>query len=198
MSDHAEILVAIDCAADAAAAVGETALAWLIEEGIVRRDLIDSVLGGDDRGYPPGPNMEAAVEHELVEFPASTGIFLTAAEFTRAGRAINGLEVVVGRTVFDAGGYGIELECPACGHTFEPGYNWYEVIDAWWEGDDDAPYACPSCGFSQPVREWDGPWPWGLGYLGFTFWNWPPLRQEFVRQLHSVIRGRLRLVKRRI
>lgn len=53
-----------DCPEDAAAGAGVAVREWLIEHGIVDRELTDCVLGGDGRGHPPGPNVEAAVEGE--------------------------------------------------------------------------------------------------------------------------------------
>jgi hypothetical protein len=84
----------------------------------------------------------------------------------------NGLGVV-GRTVFDNGGNGIELTCPECSTTFQPQDGWVDAVGAWFDGGDDARYACPSCGRDQALRDWTGPWPWGFGNLGFEFWNWP-------------------------
>lgn len=179
MSDSAQILVAIDCPEYEAVKAGDAARDSLVEHGIVERELTDCVLGGDGRGHPPGPNVEVAVEGE--------------ADATRE-LWTNGLAVVVGRTVFDGGQNAIELLCPRCGATFEPGSEWLEAVDAWAAGDDDARYACPPCGLEQPLREWDGPWPWGFGYLGLEFWNWPPLKREFIDQLSSLVPGRLRLV----
>lgn len=179
MSDSAQILVAIDCPADEAAEHGEAVLEWLVEHGIVQRALSDCVLGGDGRGYAPGPEMSRAVDGD--------------ADLTRQ-LWTNGLAIVLGRTIFDGGENEIELRCPRCGTTFEPRDGWSKAVDSWAAGDDEARYSCPSCGFEQPLREWDGPWAWVFAHLGLEFWNWPPLKREFVDQLSSLLPGRLRLV----
>ncbi|HEX8632054.1 MAG TPA: hypothetical protein VF755_28170 [Catenuloplanes sp.] len=45
---------------------------------------------------------------------------------------------------------------------------------------------------------WIGGWPFAVGFLGLTFWNWPPLRIAFVAEVahhlgHRVVvtRGKL-------
>jgi hypothetical protein len=45
-------------------------------------------------------------------------------------------------------------------------------MNAWWEGQEDAPCRCPTCGQSLSVREYELESPFGFGYLGFKFWNW--------------------------
>jgi predicted RNA-binding Zn-ribbon protein involved in translation (DUF1610 family) len=139
----------------------------------------DCVLRSGGLGDPPGQNLDAAVEG--------------ATDTTRC-LWTNGLAIVVGRTIFDGGQNGIELRCPRCGVTFEPEGDWVNAVDAWVNGDDAASYACPSCRWEQPLREWTGPWPWGFGHLGLEFWNWPPLKSEFIDQMSSLMPGRLRLV----
>jgi hypothetical protein len=179
VSDSAQILVAIDCPPEEAPVYGEAVLGWLVEHGVVEREVSDCVLGGDGRGYPPGPELDTAVEG---------GVDVTRGLWT------NGLAIVVGRTVFDGGANGVELRCPRCAATFEPQDDWFEAAASWAEGDDGARYSCPSCGLEQTLPEWTGPWPWGFGHLGLEFWNWPPLRREFVDELSELLPGRLLLV----
>jgi hypothetical protein len=183
MSDSAQILVAIDCPAEEAVEHGEAVLQWLVEHGIVQPELSDCVLGGDGRGYAPGPEMSAAVDSD--------------ADGTRQLRT-NGVAIVVGRTIVDGGENEIELRCRRCRTSFEPTDGWFEAMDSWARGEDEARYACPSCGFEEPIREWNGPWPWGFGHLGLEFWNWPPLKGVFVDQLTSLLPGRLRLVHQHV
>ncbi len=97
--------------------------------------------------------------------------------------AVNGVEIAVGRRVFDAGGNGIELRCDACGVPFEPDDSWSDAAGAWFNGDNLASLPCPSCGRQALLTEWRGRWPWGFGNLGLQFWNWPPLSDSFVHAL---------------
>jgi len=48
------------------------------------------------------------------------------------------------------------------------------------------------------LAEWRGPWPWGFGNLGLTFWNWPPLSEKFVQTITSKLRHRTVLVRAHI
>lgn len=116
MSDSAQILVAIDCPAEEAVEHGEAVLQWLVEHGIVQPELSDCVLGGDGRGYAPGPEMSAAVDSD--------------ADGTRQLRT-NGVAIVVGRTIVDGGENEIELRCRRCRTSFEPTDGWFEAMDSW-------------------------------------------------------------------
>jgi hypothetical protein len=40
--------------------------------------------------------------------------------------------------------------------------------------------ACPACSKPVGINEWTWSPPWGFGYLGFQFWNWPILDPGFV------------------
>jgi hypothetical protein len=33
------------------------------------------------------------------------------------------------------------------------------------------------------LNDWRWQPPWGFGYLGFEFWNWPPLSQGFIAEV---------------
>lgn len=103
----------------------------------------------------------------------------------------NGLQVTTMRTVF----YSSESEqiiCPRCAATTrllsdrgQPNENWEKVSEAigtWHSGDGDD-LACPGCGRSAGLNEWRWTPPWAFGHFGLTFWNWPPLTDDFVTAL---------------
>ncbi|MFL6055146.1 MAG: hypothetical protein ACJ72W_19875, partial [Actinoallomurus sp.] len=112
----------------------------------------------------------------------------------------NGLQVITGRTVFYSMG-AKQITCPHSDMAIhfdldsgQPGNAWETVsatIDTWYSGGSDT-HSCPTCGRSAGLNEWRWEPPWGFGYLGFEFWNWPPLTDDFVtdvsRQLgHRVV-----------
>jgi len=166
VSDSSQIVVDVEVGPREAERLGGAVLAWLIGEGVVLPRASDSAAGGE--GHRPGPGWRTATAGS----PA----------FRRL--RTNGVEILVGRRVFDGGGNGIELRCGACRRRFEPALDaWSEAVGRWAEGDDGASFACPGCGKSRPLQGWRGPTPWGFGNLAVQFWNWPALSTGFVRAL---------------
>jgi hypothetical protein len=52
----------------------------------------------------------------------------------------------------------------------------------------------PQCRQAVGLNDWIWHPPWGFGCLGFTFWNWPELRPQFVADVsrrldHRVVRA---------
>lgn len=39
--------------------------------------------------------------------------------------------------------------------------------------------------------QWIGHWPFAVGFLGFTFWNWPSLRLDFISQFADRLQHRV-------
>ena len=116
----------------------------------------------------------------------------------------NGLAVSADRRVFvpTQGELG-PATCPLCGHTVtledpatgEPTDDWELFSDAlgyWYDGGA-GEVCCPNCGSPITINEWRWPadWPIAVGYLGFTFWNWPRLSSMFVRRLADLLGHRL-------
>lgn len=209
MSNFAQIVVDTAVSAKQAPELANLVRAWLVEEQIIEQEESDSVLGG--MGHRPGINYRAAIKlrantdrtikisvpgpftmreyHELLARPY---------EDTFLGLWTNGVKFAVGRQVFDAGGNGIELECDACGVSFEPDDSWSDAVGEWFNGDDLVSFPCPSCGEQALLTEWRGPWPWGFGNLGIEFWSWPPLSDEFIHAItrklgHRTVMVRLHL-----
>jgi hypothetical protein len=74
-------------------------LEWLVSCNIVKPSLSDCVLSSKN-GYAVSDGAKAAVNEP---------------DYLRYGLAINGLDIVTDRTIFDTGGNGIdELICPNC------------------------------------------------------------------------------------
>lgn len=176
MGDWFQTIVDTEATPGEAQGLAANILDWLIGDGFVAAERTDCVLGAD-AGHAPGPRYGAAVEDpdpELVNVWS------------------NGLHVSVGRTVFDAGqGEPSAVTCPHCATEIplvdepwspieERWAPFMEAMESWAEGHDE-PVACPSCGRTAPVHTWL--WAddyFAFGHLGFTFWNWPTLRPEFV------------------
>jgi len=214
LSDHAQIVVDTEVSAEQAPELANIVRAWLVREQIIRQEQSDSVLG--DTGHRPGINYRAAIRidtdgkarlqrllgaamvspawraalEEAIEGPAYEESFL--------GLMVIGVKFAVGRQVFDACGNGIELECDACGMSFEPDDSWSDAVGAWFSGDNLVSFPCPSCGQQALLTEWRGPWPWGFGNLGIAFWNWPPLSDDFIHAITRKLGHRTVMVRRHL
>ncbi|MFT3916838.1 MAG: hypothetical protein QM704_22975 [Anaeromyxobacteraceae bacterium] len=176
MSDSAVTFVPVNLGAAEAPERARAVLAWLVESGVVAAEPSACALGGE--GHPPGPCASDATGGEPPD-----------------ALEVNGVELVLGRTVFDAGENGLELACGACDARFEPDEAWYAAVGPWAEGDDGARFACPSCGKAAPLVDWTGPSPWAFGHLGVRFWNWPPLSKAFAEELSRRLGGRVAVVR---
>ncbi len=180
MSDNSQVIVDVEATEDQARHLAENIREWLVGSGIVQAVPSDCILG-KGQGYAPGPRYQAALApgwtHHLLRL------------------RLNGLSIEIGRQVVDAGGNGLELTCTGCGATFSPGSEWADAVGAWFDGDDNASFACPSCRAAHRLTDWRGPWQWGFGHLALRFWNWPPLAKSFLRDVEEQLRHRTILVR---
>jgi hypothetical protein len=171
MGDWFETVAVIDVTEDEAPAMAAAVLDWLVGEKVVVAEKTDCVLSSGG-GHAPGANFGAIVS-ELDPSPFS---FRT-----------NGLQLDIGRGVY----FSMEADhvvCPHCGAVTRLGARtdaWEQLsdrIDLWAAGKADS-YDCTFCGRSSALNDWQWTPPWAFGELGFTFWNWPRLRDDFVAEL---------------
>jgi hypothetical protein len=93
--------------------------------------------------------------------------------------------------------------CPRCenmvvleeSETAQPTAYWdrfSDALDSWCQGGS-GEVQCVHCdgviGFND--WRWIGRWPFAVGFLGFTFWNWPPLRDSFIAQVAKRLEHRV-------
>ncbi|MFG0274381.1 MAG: hypothetical protein ACF8QF_04935 [Phycisphaerales bacterium] len=90
------------------------------------------------------------------------------------------------------------LACPACGVEFEPEESFTEAIGEWYDRHSDGPVPCPACGHIQPIVDWDGPSPHGVGEFALNFMNWPPLSDRFIGRVADLLGHRVRVVYTRM
>ncbi|WP_157996002.1 hypothetical protein [Thermomonospora amylolytica] len=112
---------------------------------------------------------------------------------------MGGFQVEVGRTVFwDPAGPGT-IRCPHCATTIrlqggaEAEDAWArlgKVIDEWIEGGEGI-CVCPGCGGRLGLNDWEWSPPWGFGFLGFVFTDWPELSTGFLDDLAALLGHRL-------
>jgi hypothetical protein len=168
MGNRFQKLADIDAAPDEAQRLAIAIMEWLIKSEVVAPAGTGCVLG-DGPGHAPGLRYAEAVvvpDHALLRLKT------------------NGVNAVTGRTVFHNGQSGVErISCPHCGVVAD----WDDVADTigtWYEGGHGS-RPCVGCQRRVGLNDWRWEPPWGFGHLGFTFWNWPQLRPEFVAEVSA-------------
>ncbi|MFI5541918.1 hypothetical protein ACIA5H_36690 [Nocardia sp. NPDC051900] len=153
MGDWFQTVVDKDVSPQNAKAVAADILDWLISAGVVLAERDDCVLSAES-GHRPGPAAETVVD--------STGWSSSFHDL-----AINGLEVVTERSVFDGGqGMPTAVICPRCDATtalvddsYQPIHEvWKMFVDegvfVWDAGEDDVTVPCPSCAQRVELADW--------------------------------------------
>jgi hypothetical protein len=170
VGDYFQRVVDVEATEAEAPDLAARVVEWLVDQGVVVAAITDCAFGD---GHAPGPWYTRAVtetDARLLELRT------------------NGLEVVVGRTVFFSLESGQRVFCPHCANEVEVETN--ENISSWYRGGDGVE-PCPACGRIVGLNEWRWEPPWGFGYLGFTFWNWPRLRPDFVAEVAELLGHRV-------
>jgi hypothetical protein len=176
MGNHFQSIVDPEATEAEAPALADRVLRWLIAEQIVVPERTDCVLS-ESGGYAPGP-----------AYVKATG----APDVHVLTLRTNGMEVVSTRTVFHSGEGDLELICGTCGSRIEPKQGWWaDAVGEWYDRAGPGMLACPVCGISRPVTEWQHDPPLGFGNLGFTFWNWPMLTDDFVASVGKLLGNRV-------
>jgi endogenous inhibitor of DNA gyrase (YacG/DUF329 family) len=181
VGDWFETIADVEATAEEADRLGAEVLSWLVAEGVVLAEPTDCVLGGP--GHPPGPHYARAT--------------IEPCDFLLR-RDPNGLRVLTGRSVFYSMGLD-RVVCPHCQAAVLDERNdvfssfFSPAIDEWYSAGGTGTRACPYCGKPVGLNEWDWSPPWGFGYLGFEFWNWPLLDPGFVAEVsHRLGHGTVR------
>ncbi|MGI9421708.1 MAG: hypothetical protein ACR2PA_00770 [Hyphomicrobiaceae bacterium] len=165
MGNHFQTVVDRDATEHEVPELADRVLQWLFDEGIISRKMSQHCVIASEPGYLPGPKHDKIVTESDPNLMAPGGV--------------NGLEIVTEKTVFHAGQADIKLVCSSCSGRFDAPDRWGDAVGDWFDGDPGL-LPCPACGEVQPITEWKHDPNWAFAYLGFTFWNWPPLTDEFV------------------
>ena len=93
----------------------------------------------------------------------------------------NGLEIITERQVFDTGQNGLEqLICPSCKQDIA-NEEW-EFLSEWGDNVSNN-LTCPLCNVATDIHKFKFSPEWGFSDLGFTFWNWSSLTDNFINDL---------------
>ncbi|SFQ53263.1 hypothetical protein [Hymenobacter arizonensis] len=154
-------------------------LDWLISEDIVERELSTCVLSSE-LGYAIAKGASL-----ITDMPQNLPMNL----------AVNGLEIIVKRTVFDTGGNGVEsIICPKCSKDIVEN-DW--DLESWSNSEIDK-LLCPQCEALSDINQYCFVPDWGFSNLGFKFWNWPELSPEFIANFEKRLECKVRVVYQRI
>lgn len=195
VGDTFQVIADVEASEAAAPALAAAVVGWLSDAGTITGPA-SACVPGPGSGYPPGPGYAAAVNEPDELLP---------------GLKVNGVEVITTRSVFFPGEGEIgPATCPHCGRDVElgdpaggtPTAHWARFSDALrhWTADQYSEVTCPHCQLHSALNDWywGVDWPVAVGFLGFTFWNWPPLSAAFIAEVQArlghrtvVIRGKL-------
>lgn len=176
MGDTFQTIVDRDASPQDAARLAAAVVEWLVAEGIVLAEAEPGWALGDRPAHPPGPNWQAAV---------------TAA---RRG-APEGVAVYTEHHIFYSNFNDRRtVTCPRCGTCGdtdeEPWSSRLSTAAGEWHETGTADVECPACAETVPLPAWD----WtddhlAFVHLGFQFWNWPALSEEFRARVAGLLAG---------
>ena len=83
-------------------------------------------------------------------------------------------------------GQSLTLEDPATGELTAHWEPFSAALGNSWAGGPGT-VTCPRCQQAAGLNDWHwtGDWPIAVGFLGFTFWNWPALSRPFITQFSA-------------
>ncbi|MFF3330393.1 hypothetical protein ACFYWX_12675 [Streptomyces sp. NPDC002888] len=176
MGDTFQTIVDLDASPQDAPSLALPVVEWLVAEGIVLADAKPGWALGDRPAHPPGPHWHKAVADARFGAP-------------------EGLAVYTEHHIF----YSLNspgphtVTCPRCttASVEEGGLaERFGTATSTWYETGSADVECPACAESVPLSAWR----WSdnslaFAYLGFEFWNWPALAEEFRARMAEFLDG---------
>lgn len=178
MGDYYQTIADLDANVQTAESTVERLREWMISQQIIVADRTNCVLS-KKTGHSPGKNYALATNE-----PDSNLLKLR----------INGVAFITERTVFYSMTGENILVCAECKQRFESNDDWSKAVGEWYHGNGPGILPCEHCGARAAITQWQHDPPWAFGYVGIEFWNWPPLRENFLRALEEVVDHRFCLV----
>ena len=176
MSEAFQIIVDKEATLEEAEFLAQAIHAWLVEYEIVEETPVEDI-------------------HSIGEYAAGRNYLqiTTGQDVSESDNC--GFDLTTTRTVFHAGGNGGDPICPGCQMTATNHEQWISAVDDWQMGGAGS-LRCEHCGYTASITDWV--FDWGFGNLGFTFWNWPPLSDEFIAEFHARLGHEIVVVKGRL
>ena len=155
-------------------------LDWLVSLDIVKPKASDCILSADEGYEISNGAKQITIDPALLPF----------------GLSVNGLQIIKERQVFDTGQNGIEkLICPNCKQDIS-NEDW-EFLNEWADNRSNN-ITCPLCKTPAEIHSYQFTAEWGFSDLGFTFWNWPPLTEDFIEMFRQKLQVDVAIVYAKI
>ena len=144
-------------------------LDWLISKNIVQSHLSDCILGSEN-GYAISKGANNITEYtEYLPFNLIT----------------NGLEITTKRQIFHTGQNEMDsCICPNCKENIASDV--WDFLDDWFEHKSNN-LICNHCNQETEINNYSFEPQWGFSNLGFTFWNWPELKENFIEEFKEIL-----------
>lgn len=150
---------------------------WLISSDIIKPVLSDCILDMEKLGYAVSQGAEF-----VTRYPEDLPFDLIS----------NGLEIIMEREIFSTFQNGIDtLICPTCNKNISD-EDW-TFFNEWASGQSNN-LTCPNCKIGSEIHEFKCEPSWGFSDFGFTFWNWPEFKDEFINQFQQRLGCRVDVV----
>lgn len=196
MGDYYRVVVDPRASAAEAPVLAKKVIEYMVRRNILRAERSACVCS-DEGGYPPGDNVAEALA-QCTSKASKVPLPLEKIVAYVRQCAVNGVVEVVGRTVFHNGGLGVDVvRCPLCQANDVEG-NWGDAVGHWYYGDDLAPLQCSKCNEKSPLSDWTFDPPWAFGHLGFQFWNWSPMKRDFIDRISDILGHKVVLVTAKV
>jgi Zn ribbon nucleic-acid-binding protein len=179
MSDHSISIVPRQSSYPNNITKAKEILDWLISKDIIKPTLSDCTLGSDN-GYAVSEGAKKVTTRpDDLPYDIIT----------------NGLSIITERQVFDTGENFIDkLTCPSCNENI--------AFDDWdlnpWSNKESDNLTCPQCGHETEIHNYKFEPEWGYSDLGFTFWNWPDFKDDFIDEFRNKLDCEISIVNQHI
>ncbi len=162
---------------------------WLIKKEIIVGAMSDCVLDNDGLGYAPGKQFWQVLSRPnqpLLDSTHESKNYLQIYNLKTNGMSINiGRQVFLGWLMFGH----FKLNCEQCG--FIEQYDWpaglEDAVTNWYQKVSETDFSCPQCQIIKPIHQLDFVDSLALANLGFTFWNWPQLKDSIVAEIGDLL-----------
>jgi hypothetical protein len=155
-------------------------LDWLVSKNIIKPSISDCILASEN-GYAISEGARDITNYNVyLPFDLIT----------------NGLEITTKRQIFHTGQNGIdECICPNCKENIASDV--WDFLDDWFEHKSNN-LTCTHCDQETEINNYSFEPQWGFSNIGFTFWNWPELKEDFIEEFQERLGVEICIVNTRI